>query len=37
MAMSDYRARMEQLKALPSFVAEQMVCGERPMLRLVKS
>jgi DNA-binding XRE family transcriptional regulator len=37
MALSDYRAQIAELKALPPFVAEQMVCGNRPMLRLVKS
>jgi DNA-binding XRE family transcriptional regulator len=37
MAMSDFRAQMAELKALPPFVAEQMVCGNRPILRLVKS
>jgi hypothetical protein len=31
MAVSDYHPQMEGLKALPRFIAEQMVCGDRPM------
>jgi transcriptional regulator with XRE-family HTH domain len=34
--LSEYRAQMAELKGLPPFVAEQMIPGKRPRLRVVK-